>query len=127
MGMFDDVELEDGIELPDGYKGRQFQTKDFENVMDHLKITNDGRIMRLHYEMRDTGRVKWKEYEEWREFHWRDKPFHGTLRFYDYDNPRGITSKEFPFRPEDWHEYDAKFTDGKLEEIIHIPHPKTET
>lgn len=37
-----------------------------------------------------------------------DTNFHGILNFYDLKN--GV-----------WHEYNAKFTDGKLIEIVHVP------
>lgn len=95
MGMFDNVKCE--RVMPDGFdgRGRIFQTKDFDCDLDTLEITEDGRLMLHPY-------AAWGEEQS-------DAPeeldFHGWFNFYGYGEDRV------------WHEYRAKFTDGRLVEI----------
>lgn len=106
MGMFDTLLVE--VPLPDGYAAADFQTKCFECDLDTYVIDAAGEL--------------WKRNEPW----WEDeeaKPervaFHGVLNFYDYDD-KGLA----PLAEHDdarWHEYDAKFTDGRLVEITQRP------
>lgn len=87
MGLFDDVRCD--VPLPDGFEGRSFQTKDFEDpYMDKYVITNAGRLVRL-----DGDQIT-------------DLSFHGHLHFYSWSKETG------------WHAYNAKFTDGQLVSII---------
>lgn len=84
MGLFDDIEVD--WPLPDGFDGKHFQTKDLECYMERYRITREGALER-HRREGDT---------------WTNEDFHGILNFYDY-GPTG-----------EWHEYNAKFTDGKV-------------
>ena len=95
-----------------------WQTKDFDNVMTEIYITNDGEL-----------KINQWEYED---VHKEDRPFpdddgikglfgsvrrsnekmetiphHGYVRFYSSIN-------------HEWYEFNAKFTDGKLVEIKRI-------
>lgn len=113
MGLFDTVYIE--VELPDGYKGKEFQTKDLDCLLDEIKITADGKLMRLHYDLvksdQTSGKREWpifkRENEEWRPLILRDRPFHGIMEFYTREK-------------DIWYEYEAKFTDGQLVEIIKV-------
>lgn len=101
MGMYDYVHVE--VPLPDGTpmdgRGAYFQTKDFPAPnLEHYTITKTGR---LH---------KTISYGPGRESLPQDMNFHGILTFY--------TMLNGPNEPTDWREFNAKFTDGQLVEII---------
>lgn len=128
MGMFDDVFCE--RDLPDGYTGKAFQSKDFACEMDKYTITRDGRLTRRY--VSDTEPVPESEWEYskddsnplhrlWHEGSKRknvysecDMNFHGWFRFYDGSG----SHKDGTWK---WHEYKAKFTDGQLVEIVVVP------
>lgn len=96
MGMFDYVRCE--MPLPDGFEGKNMQTKDLGCTMSTVTITKDGRL---------TGRVRewwWEEYKPV-----RDLDFHGDMTFYDYE---GDINGSYV-----WHEYVARFTEGQLVSI----------
>jgi hypothetical protein len=106
MGMFDEVICE--LPLPDGWKHPVFQTKDFEDpYLDKYVIRADGRLIR---------KKPWYECEIKAD---TDMNYHGLLRFYSYEgDPNDDTPIEYR-----WHEYEAKFTDGALQEILLVePH-----
>ena len=93
MGMFDNIKC--AHPKPDGYTGKWFQTKDLDCRLDTFEITPEGELIRTksynwETEKQDTETVK--------------IPFHGILNFYDIERGQ-------------WHEYNAKFTEGKLVEI----------
>jgi len=114
MGMFDYVHVE--VDLPDGFEGKVFQTKSFDRLMDDLRITKEGKLELLHFEMVEDGEwqpswsdvsiPKWNRVnEEWVEWHnRRGETYHGVFNFYELSD-------------DVWHEYEAKFTDGKLDSI----------
>ena len=81
------------------YDGRDFQTKDFECEMHQYRIEG-GRLLRRQ--------VRWGEGDNIIEDPPLDIGFHGWLNFY-----RG--------NAREWEEYNAKFTDGNLVEIIRVP------
>jgi len=96
MGMFDDVICE--APLPDGKPGKNFQTKDFEcPYLEKYTITADGRLLRDD---------PWWERPKDQPAKPADMNFHGVLNFYGYNT-----------ETEEWREFNAKFTDGKLVEI----------
>lgn len=119
MGMFDDIK----------YKGRDFQTKDFDCTM-HRYYIEDGRLLESigHTEDKSPAAVWKKEHpgeelpEElqgilgmcgccsWVETGRADLNYHGIVNFYG-NNPE---TKE-------WEEYNAKFTDGSLVEVVRVP------
>ena len=128
MGMYDYVELEPGVELPD-FDGDptdvEWQTKTFpQPCMVVYRITTDGDLLeedaeydvvpeeeRPHYN-EDIGGFE----EEWhaafgmlrKERHgWDRREYHGILEFHgSYDDHL--------------HRFEAKFTDGELEEITRV-------
>jgi hypothetical protein len=115
MGMFDTVLCR--VPLPDGYDGADFQTKAFDCELETYVIDGDGTL--------------WREQNQWWKGDWghdaentpegpRERVmFHGVLRFYDLDERNHAWSR--PYDPTTWHEYDAKFTDGVLVEIVQVP------
>ena len=101
MGMFDTIYCD--MPLPDGYESRLngFQTKDFDCEMARYRIKASGSLVKETYgvfnsEPMLTGTVI---------------PFHGIIRFYDYDQQS--CDPKFLYDQQHWHEYNAKFTDGK--------------
>jgi len=100
MGLFDYVKCEVG--LPDGKANDcEFQTKDFDcPYMETYTITAQGRLVHnaVRYDIdppdKRTGSI--------------DMNFHGYLNFYGGDDG-------------EWREFNAKFTDGQLIEIVKIP------
>jgi hypothetical protein len=121
MGMFDYVRCD--VPLPDGFSG-ELQTKDFDcPYMDVYTISADGRLMERYVEREEpVPESEWKyvgsthPLEKIRHEHSktkiiygeRDTNYHGWLNFY------GGSADE-------WHEYNAKFTDGQLVEIKIVP------
>jgi hypothetical protein len=101
MGMFDYVYCEIPLEVLGLAPEKEFQTKDFECVMNKYIISQDGRLMRSWY-----GWAEKKLLEP------TDVNYHGWFDFYGGD-----------FEPTDdgerYHSYDyaAKFTDGQLQVI----------
>jgi len=100
MGMFDDVHSE--FPLPDGWEGKGMQTKDFESYMNMVTIRADGRLVydARHWQERDTKTAT-------------DMNFHGYFNFYGSEGRPGESDYK-------WHEYNAKFTDGALVEIVAV-------
>lgn len=105
MGMFDHVRVE--VPLPDGHEPEGCQTKAFECELAVYTIRADGTL--------------WRRPDSW----WTDTDeelteeqvdFHGLFRFYDYT---GKWNKPYD-AARDWHEYEAKFTDGRLVGITQI-------
>lgn len=102
MGMFDHVECR--VPLPDGYVSPDgYQTKSFDNQLEVYIITEGGLLER---------RGGWLCGDP-------DPdpvivPFHGCFRFYaDEPAPPGMFGA--------WHEYEARFTDGRLVRIDVVP------
>ena len=113
MGMFDMLKIEMKIpgysQIPD----EEFQTKSFDNVMDHYVITNKGELYREVWE------YEWKEDNKHLLGGWMQKVegsyrreyltnFHGDIIFY--------TSR--PMKEDRiWRDYTARFTEGKLTRV----------
>ena len=114
MGMFDWVTVE--VPLPDGFSAESFQTKSFDNLLDNLKITREGRLELLHYDLEESKEGKVNVFgnpllvrvnEEWVEWNTpRGTPFHGEFNFYETDEENH------------WHVYVAVFEHGQLKEIV---------
>lgn len=144
MGMFDTVIVE-GHDLPDGWVADRidsdFQTKAFDREMTTYKIAADGRLYVKRWEDQPTG--KWYEFEgkgdnfkkvfcdaptdessdgisgPYMEYErvnerWDDVNFHGVFNFYSFESDLHEKRKK---GYDGWHEYDAKFTNGQLDEI----------
>jgi hypothetical protein len=93
--MFDEIRFSQP--MPDGYTTSEwFQTKDMGCDLSQYEVGTDGRLMR-------TRSGCWGEEELTAP---EDEDFHGWLNFYTHDKATG------------WHEYRAKFTDGRLVEIV---------
>lgn len=125
MGMFDEIKCEYPL-LDKEVQFEMFQTKNFNNVMDHYTITEKGRLIwhKTRYELvpeeerRYYGTPEWEEdtiYQSLGSIRSIpvadiDVQHHGVIRFY--------TSKGG-----EWFEYEAKFTDGQVVEIKRINEP----
>lgn len=105
MGMFDDIRYEYAAPLPDGYEGRDFQTKEFGCNLARYKISAEGRILQPLDDQGDVAGVFAGPVVRWRDVH-----FHGWLHFYTYITRHDMHDGE-------WHGYYAKFTDGQLVKI----------
>lgn len=99
MGMFDYIRCD--VPLPDGYKG-ELQTKDLECDLTSYLINGEKRLVALSYHD-NYGAKHDLSCEDA-----TDLNYHGILRFY------GVGPDD------DWHEYNAKFTDGVSVEIVLI-------
>jgi hypothetical protein len=102
--MFDDITCE--AELPDGVTvPRDFQSKDLDCLLDHYRITADGELWLLRYELVPyKGEDRFSLFDRRNERWERVEDFHDDLRFYG-----GVGGA--------WHEYVARFTNGKLDNI----------
>jgi len=93
MGMFDRIKCE--FELAEKeFQNNEFQTKDLDCELNNYLITKEGRLILIS----DKGNT--------------DLEFHGDLIFYDYI-ANSLNNKE-------WHEFKARFTEGKLQWIRRI-------
>lgn len=124
MGMFDYIRCE--APLPDGFKG-QLQTKDFGCQMVTHIITADGRLMLERIDETHIVPKAERPYPNEPDDHLlgmcgmlrdvrsqHDANYHGIVNFYGSEG----RSENANYR---WHEYNAKFTDGKLEKIEIVP------
>ncbi len=107
MGMFDTIEVR--VPLPDGWDptGKELQSKSLDCLLDHYTITEGGLLLR---------REGWLRQEN----PWLDPveeivPFHGDIVFYG--------TEDYPRIDSTWHEYVARFTDGRLVGIEVKPDP----
>ncbi len=118
MGMFDYIKCE--VPLPDGWTG-ELQSKDFDCEMVEHIISKDGRLMleRGHNEEVPRNERPYPDAKPGtlesicgimrRVPKYEDANFHGMVNFYGTDGKGG------------WHEYNAKFTDGRLMSIEAVP------
>lgn len=127
MGMYDYIKLEDGVPLPPDFPEDNpkhgWQTKEFERLMRTYRITEDGRLLEERFHTETVPEENRPMYDEKmggfeKDFHelfgsmnwvtdgWEEVDFHGIIRFGGYfGEERGVES------------FEAKFTDGRLEEI----------
>ena len=104
VGLFDDVICEYPLPgWPEGEEPR-FQTKDLDCAMDTYRITPDGRLLASRYEHASDGTR--------RRVGWRDTEHHDYLVFYTSVERAG---------DREWFEYRAKFTDGRIVDLLRIP------
>jgi len=125
MGMYDEIIVEYPLEGYEFLQDKMFQTKDFDNLMDMYKITQDGRLLieDAEYEFVPEEERPYYGKEEWdknplfqligslkrKTFGWKDLNYHGMFRFY--------TLYELGSDNRKWYEFEAKFTDGNLTEL----------
>lgn len=122
MGMFDWLRLE--VPLPDTGEvphDEQFQTKDLENMLDQYVIAEDGHLYleKWDHVWADDTKSFLGGYLERIEGSYRREivpDYHGDINFY-HDAVRTIDGKRI------WHEYIARFTDGKLSRISVVETP----
>lgn len=121
MGMFDTITCQ--YPMPEGYEflqDEEFQTKDFENLLEPYTITKDGRLIRTltEWELLPEEERPYYGTEEWSRNSFfqligsmktnvvgkKDMDYHGHITFY--------TSKG-----DVWYDVTAKFTDGVLVDL----------
>lgn len=127
MGMFDYVKVD--VPLPDGWEPGELQSKDFDCEMTTLHLREDGTLWVERFETEVVP-------EEERPYpgakgikglvgmmrrvnrRWEPIAHHGWFNFYGHERIKARANPPY-FEPDEhkWHEYDAKFTDGKLVEI----------
>jgi hypothetical protein len=124
MGMFDYVQSE--IPLPDGFEG-ELQSKDFDCEMTTLVIRSNGRLEVERFEYEEVPPAERKHPDPNDPMHfvgmlrrvnrrWEDLNFHGDFNFYGSNERYGKPDYR-------WHEYIARFTDGKLVRIDVMEQP----
>ena len=124
IGMFDSIQcnyllplpLEVIDVLPDVYD-QEFQTKDFENLLEGYILNEDGELLRIQkeYEWKDDDSTFLKGYMDVVNEEIVPSTFHGIVNFYCYEtvheDPHSDKAKDVSI------DYCAKFTNGKLENI----------
>ena len=95
MGMFDDVICDVALPGEPKPKHKHFQTKDFSCSLDTYRIKEDGTLWVVEASNTEPKQVL----------------FHGWLNFYMSEG--NINS----YKDTLWFEYQAKFTDGQLQDI----------
>lgn len=99
--------------LPDIYE-QEFQTKDFENLLEGYILNEDGELLRIQkeYEWKDDDEAFLKGYMEVVNEEIVPSNFHGIVNFYCYERiEENNKAKDISI------DYLAKFTDGKLQNI----------
>lgn len=148
MSAFDRVILYDGINLPnfpdDGDPTElDWQTKCFSRTMSVYKISEDGRLLVKHREQREMTDDEKDEYarergyDSWHDFHsseqalaeiqkytvdsewWEDCEYHGSFEFH-------ASTKKVDGYDDFYWSYEARFTNGDLDEIIFLGERMTE-
>lgn len=110
MGMFDDIKCD--YQLPDeGLEHDHFQTKDFDCRLDQYRITKDGRLELMQYDVTtvpDSDRLFGYRMDR-NEVQWIDVNFHGDLIMYTYG------------RDGRFYEYLVRFTEGEVSWVKRLP------
>ncbi len=124
MGMFDSIKVDYPLPLPlevinilpDIYD-QEFQTKDFDNLLDNYLLNEDGQLIhsKKEYKWKDDDDSFLKGYMDVIKEEMVPFDFHGIVNFYCYEtvheNPTSDKAKDIII------DYMAKFTNGKLENI----------
>jgi hypothetical protein len=110
MGLFDDITCEK--ELPGLTEKLSFQTKDLDCMMGSYTITAEGRLIEhafgLESRTPEEKAVSLIPLFNRVELGDVDTNYHGWLNFYG-DDSKG-----------QWHEFNAKFTDGVMVEVVRV-------
>lgn len=138
--MFDRIKCE--VPLPDGWVPDELQTKDFDCEMIEHRISAGGRLLldNGHNEMvpifdRPLWKREWGDSEDARKEHaleaacgcmrrvpkYEDSNFHGVVNFYGNETTGYEPDERYGTRGRPLykhHDYNAKFTDGNLVEIV---------
>ena len=109
MGMYDNIWCR--RVLPDGLDGNEynFQTKTLDCFLYQFEIRKDGLLVK--YDITEDGDIDHSVPP-------RLIDYHGIINFYTHLLDKEHTGKNPALV---WHEYNAKFTDGKLIEITALP------
>lgn len=122
MGMFDSIKCEYPLPLPEGVeklgfiqKDIEFQTKDFENLLDYYTIRENGELYKTNskYKWVDDDNHFLKGYMDVVSSEEAKEPYHGMLNFYSYDDFDQEDGKVINVNID----YIAKFTDGLLVDV----------
>lgn len=125
MGMFDIVNCKYPLESPEELKdwnidtkNIEFQTKDFENLMETYIIQENGDLWKKHEEYKwvDDDNAFLKGYMNVVSSEDKPHPYHGILEFYCYEDLEEKNGKHYVYSAL----YNAKFNDGKLVEMKSI-------
>lgn len=120
--MFDYVKCKYPLESPEELKdwnidtkNIEFQTKDFENLMETYIIQENGDLWKKHEEYKwvDDDRSPLKGYLDVVSSEYKHHPYHGVLEFYCYEKLGQKDGKHYVLNSD----YLAKFSDGKIVEI----------
>ncbi len=122
MGMFDSIKCEYPLPLPDGIekikfdiKNVEFQTKDFENLLEKYTIRENGELYRTRqtYKWVDDDNHFLKGYMDVETSEEVKENYHGMLNFYCYEDVVQDDGTCINITID----YIAKFTDGNLAEV----------
>lgn len=122
MGMFDSIKCEYPLPLPEGVdklkfdiKNVDFQTKDFENLLETYTIRENGELYRTHqtYKWVDDDNHFLKGYMDVVTSEEKKENYHGMLNFYCYEDIEQDDGTYINVTID----YIAKFTDGNLVEV----------
>lgn len=64
MGMFDDITCEHPLPAQPKPKTNRFSTKDFDGLLDHYTITQDGRLLKNGHPMQFHGSLNFQTYTQ---------------------------------------------------------------
>lgn len=131
MGMYDTVEIEEGVELPEFDHDPStvgWQTKDIGHpIMREFRITEDGRLLRHEVRTEETDEpMEWTEEGEGPTLYehevvdetWVDHNQHGSFEFHTGVGPDGGDMQSPDVDEYTWYSYEARFTEGELDEIV---------
>ncbi len=137
MGMFDTIRFEVPLpDLPDP-SGREFQTKDFDCLLDEYRVTAEGRLQHEEYEVEDRSDPNAEGFYRLIGMmtrvnqHWVDSDFTGDILFYGDDHTGtlmaiNLQTGEDEFHPgprPEWYEYLAHFDGGRLTGVRRVQAP----
>lgn len=119
MGMYDVLTCQ--YPLPEGYaemQNREFQTKSFDSLLEHYRITPEGElcVTRAEHEwVEDSNSFLGGYARTIRQWEEQVGDYHGDVYFYDFREPE---------IPRDLVTFRARFTHGILESIMVVPDRK---
>ncbi len=108
MGMFDTIRCEHPLPDLEDSASMEFQTKSMYSHLESYLITKAGRLVLVGGFGPGRGRDL-------------DVQYHGMLNFY------GTKEQQQGYNPENWYEYNAKFTDGTLVNVERVKRTANET
>lgn len=127
MGMFDYVKVDPKHGLPD----IEYQSKDFDCEMTTIRITADGLLEIERFETEPVPKAERPHPDDdgilgmagmWRRINrrWERIPLHGMFNFYGHERIKPPATPYYAPDEHLWREYEAKFTDGFLVNILAV-------